>query len=80
VMVYRLIWFWFLTMQDFSLLHSVQTDYGAQPASYGVGTRGSFSVGTATGVWSWPLTSHSAKVKKVGAVPSLPHMSSWHSA
>jgi len=30
---------------------------GAHPASYPTGTRGSFLGVTATGAWSWPLTS-----------------------
>jgi hypothetical protein len=36
----------------FSLLHIVQTGFGAHPASYPVGTGVQ-----AAGVWSWPLTS-----------------------
>jgi hypothetical protein len=31
--------------QEFSLLHVVQTGYGVHPASYPMGTRGSFSGG-----------------------------------
>jgi hypothetical protein len=42
---------------DFSLHHSVQIGSGAHPASYPMGTRGSFPGGKAAGVWSWPLTS-----------------------
>jgi hypothetical protein len=42
----------FLAVQEFSLLHSIRTDSGAHPASYPMGTLGSFS-----GVWTWPLTS-----------------------
>jgi hypothetical protein len=34
---------------DFSLLHSVQTGFGAHPASYTIGTGGSFSGGKAAG-------------------------------
>jgi hypothetical protein len=37
--------------------HRVQNGSGAHPASYPVGTRGSFSAGKAAGAWSWPLTS-----------------------
>jgi len=37
------------------LRHHVQT--GAQPASYPMGTGGSFPLGKAAGAWSWPLTS-----------------------
>jgi hypothetical protein len=42
---------------EFSLLHIAQTSSGAHPASYPMGTWGSFSGGKAAGVWSWPLTS-----------------------
>jgi hypothetical protein len=35
----------FAAVQDFSLLHSVQTDSGAHPASYPMGTGGSFPEG-----------------------------------
>jgi hypothetical protein len=42
---------------NFSLHHRVQTGSGAHPASYPMGTRGSFPVGKAAGPWSWPLTS-----------------------
>jgi hypothetical protein len=34
---------------DFSLLHVVQTGSGAHPASYPMGSRGSFPVGKAAG-------------------------------
>jgi len=30
---------------------------GTHPASYPMGTRGSFPGGKATGAWIWPLTS-----------------------
>jgi hypothetical protein len=43
--------------QDFSLLYSIQTDSGAYPASYLMGTGGRFPRGKAAGAWSWPLTS-----------------------
>jgi hypothetical protein len=42
---------------NFSVHHRVQNGYGAYPASYRMGTRGSFPGGKAAGVWSWPLTS-----------------------
>jgi hypothetical protein len=43
----------------FSILfhHRIQNLSGAHPASYSVGTRGSFPGGKAAGAWSWPLTS-----------------------
>jgi hypothetical protein len=46
----------FPAVQDFSLLPSVQTGSGAHPASYPMGTGGSFPGGKA-GTWSWPLAS-----------------------
>jgi hypothetical protein len=39
------------------LYHRVQTGSWAHPASYPMGTRGSFLRGKASGAWSWPLTS-----------------------
>jgi hypothetical protein len=44
-------------VKDVSLLHSVQADSGAHPASYPMGTGGSFPGDKAAGVWSWPLVS-----------------------
>jgi hypothetical protein len=41
---------------NFSLCHRVQNGFGAHPASYPMGTRGSFPGGKAGGAWSWPLT------------------------
>jgi hypothetical protein len=41
----------------FSLHHRIQTGSGVHPASYPVGTRGSFPDGKVVAVWSWPLTS-----------------------
>jgi hypothetical protein len=41
---------------NFSLHHCIQTGSGAHPASYPVGTGGSFPDGKAAGVWSWQLT------------------------
>jgi len=39
-----------------SLRHRVQTDSGAQAASYPLGTGGFFRGSKAAGAWSWPLT------------------------
>jgi hypothetical protein len=44
----------FPTVQDFYLLHSAQTDSGADPASYPVDSVGSFPLGA--GALSWPYT------------------------
>jgi hypothetical protein len=46
-----------LWARDFSLVQSLRTDSGAQPASYPMGTGGSFPGGKAAGACSWPLTS-----------------------
>jgi hypothetical protein len=37
--------------------HRIQNGPGAHPASYPMGTRGSFPGDKAAGAWSWPLTS-----------------------
>jgi hypothetical protein len=42
---------------NFSLHHRVQNGSGTNPASYPMGTSGSFPGGKAAGAWSWPLTS-----------------------
>jgi hypothetical protein len=63
--------------RDFSLLHSVETSYGADTASYLAGI-GALSLGV-----KWPRreadhsTLSSAKVKKGGAITPLVHTSSW---
>jgi hypothetical protein len=57
---------------NFSVHHSVQNGSGAQPASYPMGTRGSFPGGKAAGAWSWSLTSISAEVKNVWSYISTP--------
>jgi len=42
---------------EFSLHRPVQTGSEAHPASYPMGTRGSFPGNKAAGAWSWSLTS-----------------------
>jgi hypothetical protein len=42
---------------NFSPHHRVQSDSGAHPASYPMGTMDSFPGSKAAGAWSWPLTS-----------------------
>jgi hypothetical protein len=39
-------------------LHVVQSGSEVHPASYLIGTGGSFPGGQAAGAWSWPLTSN----------------------
>jgi hypothetical protein len=64
----------FPAVQDFSLLHSAQTGSGAQwlpgAISQGVNRQGHEADHSPPS---------SAEVKKGGAIPPLPHMSSWHS-
>jgi hypothetical protein len=55
-----------------SLHHRVQNSSGAHPASYPMGTRGSFPGGKAAGAWSWPLSSISCRGQRMsGAIPPL---------
>jgi hypothetical protein len=70
----------FLVMQDFSLLHSVQTDYGAHPASYPIGPGGSFPRSNVARARADHPPPSSAKVKNGGAITPLSHMPSWHGA
>jgi len=42
---------------NFFLHHPVQTGSGAYPASYSMGTTGSFPGSNVPAAWSWPLTS-----------------------
>jgi hypothetical protein len=60
-------------IQDFTLLHSVQTDSGAHPASYRNVGRELLLQGSKAADHSPPT---STEVKKSGAIPPLPHMSS----
>jgi hypothetical protein len=66
---------------NFSLHHRIQTGSGAYPASYPVGTGGSFPEGkTARGV---ELTTHFHLVPRSrmrGAIPPHSHTSSWRGA
>jgi hypothetical protein len=71
----------FPAVQDFSPLHSVQTDSGAHPASYPMRTADSFPGGKEAGGCEADQSPPSiAQIKKGGAIPPLPHISSWHSA
>jgi len=42
--------------ENFSLWHHNQTNSGAHPTSYSMGTGDSFAGGKAAGTWSWPFT------------------------
>jgi hypothetical protein len=64
--------------RNFSLHHRVQTGCGAHPASYKMGSRGSFPGGEAAGAWSWLPCS--AEVKNAWSYTSPPQytfMASW---
>jgi hypothetical protein len=62
------------------LVHRVQNGSGAHPASYPMGTRGSFLGGKATGAWSWPLTSIYWRGQEcVGLYLRYPNTPSWRS-
>jgi hypothetical protein len=69
----------FSAVQDFSLLHSVETKYGAHPASYPMGTGGSFHGGVKRqGREDDHSPPSGAEVKNGGAIPPLPNMPLWH--
>jgi hypothetical protein len=57
--------------QEIFLFSSVQAKCGAHPASYPVGTGGSFLKDKAIEAWSWPLTSIWCRGKKM--VELYPH-------
>jgi hypothetical protein len=79
VIVYRSDRIRFPTVKDFSFVYSVQTDTGAHPASYPMGTGGSWPRGGGI-KWQGREADHSytysAEVKKAGIVPLLLHTSS----
>jgi hypothetical protein len=54
------------------LRHRVQTGSGLHPASYLMGTGGSFAGNKAAGSWSWQLTPSSAEVKNSWSYTSTP--------
>jgi hypothetical protein len=56
---------------NFSLHHRVQNGSGTHPASYPVGTGGSFPGGKAAGAW------RVQRSRMHGAIPPLPNTSSW---
>jgi hypothetical protein len=60
--------------ENFSLHHHVQTSSGNHPASYPVGTRGSFPGVKAAGAWSWPLISIYYRNQRMhGSLPPFPN-------
>jgi hypothetical protein len=61
-----------------NFLHVVHTCSEAYPASYPVGTGGSFPWGKAAGAWSWPFTL--PRSRKRVSINSRLHTSSWRSA
>jgi hypothetical protein len=66
--------------RDFSALHKVLTGCGARTASYPMGTGTAILGGKAQGREADHSPPSSAEVKNCGAIPPLPHVSSWHSA
>jgi hypothetical protein len=63
-----------------NLLHSVQTGSWAHPGTYQMGTEDSFPWVKRPRREADHSPPSSAEVKSGGAIPSLPHMSSWHCA
>jgi hypothetical protein len=58
---------------NFSLHHRVKNGSEAHPASYPMGTTGSFPGDKAAGAWSWPLTSIWCRGQRTsGAIHPLP--------
>jgi hypothetical protein len=70
------------TSWEFLSQYHVQTSSEAHPASYPMGTRGSFRRGKAFGAWSWPFTSISCRVQRMRVELYLysPNMPSWRGA
>jgi hypothetical protein len=66
-----MVWVWFLTVQDFSVLHSVHTDSGAHPASYPKVPRIPFLRVKWQGRENEHSPPSSAEVKKDGAILPL---------
>jgi hypothetical protein len=63
-----------------SLLHRVQTGSGLHPASYSMGTGGSFPGGKAAGAEADHSTPSSSEVKNAWCYTSIPNTSLWHDA
>jgi hypothetical protein len=55
---------------NFSLHSCVQTGFGAHPASYPIGTRGSFPGRKAAGTWSWQFNLVPRSILR-GDIPTL---------
>jgi len=64
----------------FSLTNRIQTETGAQPASYPMGTGGSYPGDKAAGTWSWPSLPSSAEVKYAWNYNFTPPVPSWRGA
>jgi hypothetical protein len=65
--------------QIFSLLHRVQTVFGAHPASYTVRIEGLFLRVKRPGREADNSSPYNVEVKNGGIIPPPPHLSSWHS-
>jgi hypothetical protein len=66
--------------RGFSLRHKLQTGSEAYPASYPVGTGGSFPGGKAAESEDDLSPSSNAEIKNCGVILPLPHTSSWRGA
>jgi hypothetical protein len=60
------------------ILRNAHTDSGVYPVSHALSIGGSFTEGKATRAERSPP--FIAKLENDGAIPPLPHTSSWHSA
>jgi hypothetical protein len=66
---------------NFSLHHRLQNGSEAHPASYLLGTRGSFPGGKAAGAWNWALTSNWCRGQRmIGVIPPAPQyiFTAWY--
>jgi hypothetical protein len=66
--------------ETFCLFHSVHAGSGAHSVSYPMGTGDSFPGDKAAGHEADHSPPSSVEFKNGGAMPPLPHTSSWHSA
>jgi hypothetical protein len=66
---------------NFSTYHRVQIGSGAHPATYPMGTRGSFLGGKTAGALSRPLISIQCRGQRMSeAIPTPPNTPSWRGA
>jgi len=63
---------------NFSLHHRVQAGSGTHPASYPMGTMGSFPGGKTAAAWIWPLVPRSKNEWRYTPLPQYAFMT-WYS-